>query len=64
MEPIVDSYLSESFLSFQFATSFSMELVTETDNEVDVGDHSQINSHKIGPMDPVNVGKAVFLILK
>ena len=64
MEPIVDSYLSESFLGFQFATSFSMELVTETDNEVDVGDHSQITSHKIGPMDPVNVGKAVFIIRK
>ena len=61
MEPIGDSYLSESFLGFQFATSFSMELVTETDNEVDVGDHSQITSHK---MDPVHVGKAVFIILK
>ena len=50
MEPIVDSYLSESFLGFQFATSFSMELVTETDNEVDVGDHSQITSPRIGAL--------------
>ena len=31
-EPIVASYLSISFLCFQFTTSLSMELVTETGN--------------------------------